>query len=401
MTYICSRVITGKHSRTVDLPFCLFAVSLTLLNKYIIWMFLFFSIVFGFVLGSSIKKYVKLPGRGIYLLLVIQCAFVGTLELMQGFTTAWPFLRDLISISLIPLYWVAAQYFLSRFSSRKVDFLYNFVVSCSIVSTIKLIGNFSTLVSGSISISRVDEWLISISVFLIICYYKTLFNGHRYAGFFISTVIVLEFVLGFSRTSIIILVVLLCSRILLHPKILAKVVFLISAAVLVASFTFKNQFQELMDKFVRSLTEVSSNDIWNAEQITWNWRGFEVYCAKQKFLDGALIDKIFGWGFGSEIDAFGYSRLVTNEGSLPYLHNGYYTMLIKGGLLGLLFLFLFYINLIVRIVKRFQDLKRLSLFVVLITAMLITSYVIGGLFVSANFYWIIFFAWIYRKDTLI
>ena len=92
---------------------------------------------------------------------------------------------------------------------------------------------------------------------------------------------------------------------------------------------------------------------------------------------------------------------MTNESALPYLHNGYYTMLIKGGLLGLLLLFLFYISLVVYIVKRFQDLKRLSLFVVMIIAMLITTYVIGGLFVSANFYWIIFFAWIYRKGTLI
>lgn len=401
MTYTCSRVVAEKYSRTVDLPFCLFVVSISLLNKYIIWLFLVVSVVFGLILRRSIKKYVKLPGERIYLLLVIQCTFVGMFELAQGSTTAWPFFRDLISISLIPLYWIAAQYFISRFSSRKIDFLYNFVVSCSVVSALKLIGSIAAIESGSISGSRVDEWLISISVFLIICYYKTIFNNRPYVGFFVSLVVILEFILGFSRTSIIILLVLLCSRILLYPKVLAKVVFLVSGAVFVASLTFRKQFQELVDKFVRSITEVSSNDVWNAEQITWNWRGFEVYCAKQKFLEGALTNKIFGWGFGSEIDAFGYSHLVTNEGSLPYLHNGYYTMLIKGGLLGLLLLFLFYTNLIVRIVKRSQDLKYLSLFVVLIIAMLITSYVIGGLFVSANFYWIIFFACLYRKGTLI
>lgn len=401
MTYASSRVIAEKYRQTVDLPFCLFGVSVSLLNKYVIWLFLIFSMVFGLIFRRSIKEYVKIPGKRIYLLLVVQCTFVGLLESAQESMTPWPFFRDLIAASVIPLYWIAAQYFISRFSSRKIDFLYNFIVLCSIVSIIKLISNITTIGSGSISGSRVDEWLISISVFLIICYYKTIFNNHRYVGFFISLIVIIEFILGFSRTSIIILLVLLCSRILLYPKVLAKVVFLVSGAVFVASFTFRKQFQELVDKFVRSLTEVSSNDIWNAEQITWNWRGFEIYCAKQKFLGGSLGNQIFGWGFGSEIDAFGYSRLVTNESALPYLHNGYYTMLIKGGLLGLLLLFLFYISLVVYIVKRFQDLKRLSLFVVMIIAMLITTYVIGGLFVSANFYWIIFFAWIYRKGTLI
>ena len=400
MTYIRSSSMQASRSQTVDLPFCFFVIALAFVDKYFVWVALCFFIVLRILLKRPIENLTRLPGHAIYAILFFQCSIIGFFELAQGHATAWPFFRDIISFSLIPLYWITAQYFLLRFASHKVDFLYNFVVACAVVSGIKLFGIFADLVSGDISFDRTDEWLISIGSFLIICYNKKIFGKKRKTSFFISVLILLEFTLGFSRTSIIILAILLLSRILLYPKILMKMIILVFGAGAVASIGFSNQFQQMIDKFVRSFTEVSSSDIWTSNQITWNWRGFEIYCAKTKFQNGYMPNKIFGWGFGAEIDAFGFSRLVTGEGALPYLHNGYYTMLIKGGALGLILLFLFYITLIFYVLKKVSDVSDSLLPIALIVAMLVTSYVIGGLFVSANFYWMVFFAWLCKRKAI-
>ena len=98
-------------------------------------------------------------------------------------------------------------------------------------------------------------------------------------------------------------------------------------------------FPDVADTFVykinRSFTEVaSSSENWNDSTVVSNWRGYEVHCAKQEFSKYTSMEKLFGKGFGATVDAHGYARLVTSENSLPYLHNGYYTTLIKMGIVG-------------------------------------------------------------------
>lgn len=91
-------------------------------------------------------------------------------------------------------------------------------------------------------------------------------------------------------------------------------------------------------KFRRSLEEVLFTDNFNASQMILNWRGFEAYNAQLMFDNSSLFDKILGNGLGATVD-IGQEVMLTEDTSfrfLPILHNGYYYVIIKYGLLGAL-----------------------------------------------------------------
>ena len=95
----------------------------------------------------------------------------------------------------------------------------------------------------------------------------------------------------------------------------------------------------VFEKFSNTLTEISSSDSFTSvANIQKNWRGFEVYSAKQQWLTSGTFNQMFGGGFGKLINVGYLSILVdpTSNGYIPVLHNGYYTLIIKSGFIGVL-----------------------------------------------------------------
>lgn len=91
-------------------------------------------------------------------------------------------------------------------------------------------------------------------------------------------------------------------------------------------------------KLRRSLEEMLLTDSIDPTQIILNWRGFEAYNAQLMYDQGSLWRKLFGFGLGSTVDLG--QEIPFEDGPmrfLPILHNGYYYLLIKYGLLGLIF----------------------------------------------------------------
>lgn len=163
------------------------------------------------------------------------------------------------------------------------------------------------------------------------------------------------------------------------------------AVILLASMpsSTSNQF---LDKFSNSLTEVSSSRVvWTDVEVTQNWRGYEKYCATNNFENAGSFTKLFGNGFGYQLPMGGYAYLVVQDpsGGIPFLHNGYYSVLFKCGALGLVALFLFY-------GLHFWELFRLwlrggkfidGLSLGMLAGLIFCTYVIEGLFIPSGMYY--------------
>ena len=194
---------------------------------------------------------------------------------------------------------------------------------------------------------------------LVLLIYKKMFKINinttlSNAAFFI---ILISFIISFSRTLVL---EFLCYLIMfsINNKFIRKnlvVYFFLLLSISLGYFvlinnTFGDQF---IEKIIKTFTEVSSNNNWNELlTILSNWRGYEVYSALNQFNMSDTFTKFFGEGLGSRIYVGPYAVYVgVNDVSIPYLHNSYYTLLIKLGYIGLsyyilylLFNFLYYLK---------------------------------------------------------
>ncbi len=162
---------------------------------------------------------------------------------------------------------------------------------------------------------------------------------------FIITLV--SFVASFSRTLILQLVIYILvfsiDRRFIKRNITVYLTIMLSAVVAYFFFINNSFGDAFIEKIVKSSTEVSSYSDWNQlSTILNNWRGYEVYSAKVQFNMNGMFDKIFGEGLASQIYVGPYAIYVGVNGmSIPYLHNSYYTLLIKLGYIGLLYYIFF------------------------------------------------------------
>ncbi|MGB2575438.1 hypothetical protein [Leuconostoc citreum] len=168
---------------------------------------------------------------------------------------------------------------------------------------------------------------------------------------------VASFVVSFSRTLILQLVIYILvfsiDRRFLKRNITVYLT-IILGAIAAYFFFINNSFGDaFLEKIIKSSTEVSSNNDWNQlSTILKNWRGYEVFSADAQFNSNRMFEKIFGEGLASQIYVGPYAIYVGVNGmSIPYLHNSYYTILIKLGYIGLIYYvsflginFLFYLK---------------------------------------------------------
>ncbi|MCD2323314.1 hypothetical protein LQ953_04705 [Sphingomonas sp. IC-56] len=89
-------------------------------------------------------------------------------------------------------------------------------------------------------------------------------------------------------------------------------------------------------KLRRSLDEVLLTDGFDPTQMLLNWRGFEAYNAQLMFDNASLGRKLFGHGLGAAVDLGTTIDIGGDEPFrfLPILHNGFYNVLIKYGIVG-------------------------------------------------------------------
>lgn len=162
----------------------------------------------------------------------------------------------------------------------------------------------------------------------------------------------------------------------------------------------------LIDKALNSFTEVdSSQKITSVGSAMNNWRAYEIQSAKEQWKGEWVIPQLFGEGMGKgvEIQYVPYSWAGVVDGNeIPLLHNGFYTMLIKGGIIGLaalLWLFIGNVKKGLYMSKHRADKAYSNILVAISVAAVANTYVVRGPIQQGAFLtWALLIGWINRKE---
>lgn len=361
--------------------------------------------------GRSIRIF-SMPGRNIIYVFFAWGIVLGLFQILSGKTQWWPLIRDVVNLARIPLYWYLISFF-SEENGHDDNALYKTVFSSSIIlSTITLITKIAFLINNDFSFvsfreaGNFSEFSLPLGCYLIAfppsCFKKDFFSG---TYFRIGRIIVIvAAMMSFSRTFLLILICLCLLQINRHWQKLFAVICVGFAFFTVISILFPNAAMQYFEKLRNSLVEISPSRIhWTSSEIVRNWRGYEVHCAQEAFHNASIWEKLFGSGFGSGIDAFGYEYLVTSEHNLPFLHNGYYTTLFKFGILGIGLMALYYFHYFTYAIRveTFEN-RCLLLGLILsecISASVITGMLWGGCDVLPLFVMAWYMSYVKKDDT--
>lgn len=207
--------------------------------------------------------------------------------------------------------------------------------------------------------------------------------------FIVIPVLFVSFTLSYSRTGLMVAIILSLSLLGWVSRVNSRLVLVI--AVIVAGYiaivvvTPANEEGTFRSHLARSLTEITISNYQDPQDINDNWRGYETYRAVETYLSGSALSLAMGQGFGALVDLGFYMPLGEEDlRYIPIFHNGYAYVLIKTGLVGLFCYALFYIN-VIRYAVRYSHsmnteqrvLARLLLGCVL--SLIAVMYVVGGM----------------------
>ena len=335
-------VISGKTvlGKNTIIKLVIMMLLIYYLPTYLSWLLLVLLTLFdGDINHKDLNKYFRIS-----VLLIAMGAFVGAVNLIWGLAALWPFARDIIRVSILPLTIIWSQKMARKMGKDIYRALYVFCGICV------LIGFFQVLISGGMFFSIyesvrafrqksfVNEFILSMGVFLFM-FRKKIYGGNFFSTFtdmVIGIICIAGVGVSFSRTALVLIICLLVFQIKDIKRTLG-VVAIVCIIIALLIHLAPSLLNEFLGKISSSLTEISESNSWTPTNIVLNWRGYEIYCAKTQFVAGNIFEKIFGIGYGRGIDGRGYSYLVIDEPTIPWLHNGYYTTLVKLGVVGCIF----------------------------------------------------------------
>lgn len=144
-----------------------------------------------------------------------------------------------------------------------------------------------------------------------------------------------------------------------------------------------DQISPIFNKFKNSFNEIIFFDGSDLGSIYSNWRGFEALKSYEQFQSVGLLKKIFGQSFGATVDLMD-NYLVGKLGfyrEIPYLHNGYFQILTKYGVLGIILMLLFFLKITFPLQNNSnQEIAIKSLKVILFIIFLFLTMIMTGIF---------------------
>ena len=208
----------------------------------------------------------------------------------------------------------------------------------------------------------------------------------------VMPVLLASFVLSYSRTELIVAIILILSLLGWLSRINRRLVLAIAVIMVgyisLAVVTPVNEDGTFRSKIVRSATEVAVSNYQDLSDIVSNWRGFEAYKAVETYLSGDVHQHVFGQGFGALVD-LGFYMPLGGDGDvefryIPITHNGYVYILLKVGILGLVCYAFFYIRVLRFAVRHSYDTNREQRFLARILlgcvlSLILVMYVVGGM----------------------
>ena len=158
------------------------------------------------------KLYIfKMPGRGCCYLFIIFGTIVGFIATANNQNSSWAFIRDIIRVSSVPVYW----YWGCKKSANKtvetvLSTAYFFCGLYSIISVLIRFRNFIQVGGGLYAFrasGSINEYVVAIGLYLTF-FKSSKVNGtyiSRYLDIIIGFFIITAFAISFSRSSILIL----------------------------------------------------------------------------------------------------------------------------------------------------------------------------------------------------
>lgn len=204
-------------------------------------------------------------------------------------------------------------------------------------------------------------------------------------------ILVFSFILYFSRTDIILLLCFVLCMILIQRniniiKILKIITYGVILSIVIVSIIPSNIIDSFFDKTIKSFQEISSErtEVWDWYNINNNWRGYEIYKAKDTIKNGNVLDVILGNGNGKSIDLD--TEILLGEdyySRISILHNGYYYTILKAGIVGIILYILFAISILIKSIRnifRYKNIFENKLLCGIVFGILFSTIVVSGLY---------------------
>ena len=183
----------------------------------------------------------------------------------------------------------------------------------------------------------------------------------------------------------------------------AIIIFLaVTGVMLLYTYAPTNIIEDYNVKVENTSDELNDDQRFNSiDSAMANWRGYENQSVITQWEKSSALVQIFGAGLGKGV----YIKYVPytwtgmdKEHSIPLLHSGYYTMLPKGGIVGVIVLVFFLIYPIIvgigSIRKRGYSSKAVSLIVIAVAFAIQTYAVRGPIVQTANITWGLLVGWL-------
>ncbi len=193
-----------------------------------------------------------------------------------------------------------------------------------------------------------------VSFFLFVFYNRSGWLFTRNTNRIIVALSLISVFMGFSRSALLFFLVGMMVYFINKPVMFGRsvktaLIIVLCALLLLALLCTNSAFEESVKAYGARLffswQEISAQNEWDFPTINAYWRGFEAYSFQQQFQTTNILQKLFGQGFQG-VNVGEYAALVTDSNStyIPYLHNGYLTVLTWSGIFGLILYLYFYIS---------------------------------------------------------
>lgn len=329
----------------------------------------------------------------------------------QNGITIKDFIRDVFYF-MNPLVFI---YIGAIYAKKDVDIykiLNAFILAGGILSVLQLGNSFFSILNAR-DIYTVENWrdltgdgiiVASISIAIIL---SNIIPKERKMNKAINSfslvIMLIEFFITLSRTNLLIFVItyiiFAIKKVDYKANIKRKAIALITVLgiLLLTIFLIPDNIKtSFIEKLISTKSEISLNHEWkDMTEIEGNWRGYETFCAVEQCKASPILKQLFGNGFGKRIYVGESAFLLleqTDNGNpaytIPVLHNGYATMLIKLGIFGVICYIGFYVLLIIKSVKERKNFKNINCKLLLIVGVIfiIQTYFLNGLFRDTCFY---------------
>lgn len=375
-------------------------VILLILSEKMSWQISFFitvSLLFIYIIKYGIpNKFIDINKELIIIFIIGSLS--GVYYVLTGKYELIDCLRDMM-IFITPITYITLGIFLSKYKNISEYDIYKTYIYSGIALSILHIGdviiNFKEISLGieNRALSGTGSSITILALIMLIFSEKEFKIAAIKSNFirkFSILLLLTSFVFYFSRTDLVLFFSFIIVILLVRKKInikgcLKKIINVILILILVFNIAPRKTMDEFITKLTRSFTEVSSdNSIWTWDRINTDWRGYEVYRAKIEISGWNSFKYICGAGFGEQVD-LGLQMKLGDEWftKIPILHNGYYYIMLKTGVLGIILYLLFLIKLFIIGCKKILLNKfnfRYKLLCGMSLGLIFSTYVVSGLY---------------------